>query len=163
MIMLVLQSLRAWPPRRWATALLTAVVFGVVVAVPTDLIDTPYFSREIPPTWWSVPALISSAVLAGMAVATYVASPLADDRAGTRRGWVASLLTFFAVGCPVCNKLVLLLLGTSGALQWFEPLQPALQLLALALLGWALWSRLRGEVRCNRAVEPVVDTKSNPI
>jgi hypothetical protein len=31
----------------------TAVAFVLVVAVPTDLIDTPLFSREIPPTWWA--------------------------------------------------------------------------------------------------------------
>lgn len=149
----LLASLGQWPTRRWGAAVVTAVVFGVVVAVPTDLIDTPYFSREIPPTWWSVPALIVSAALAGLVVATYVDSPAPQGRAETRRGWLGSALTFFAVGCPVCNKLVLLLLGTSGALQWFEPLQPVLQLLALALLGWALWTRLRGELLCDRRTD----------
>ena len=41
-------------------------------------------------------------------------------------------LTFFAVGCPVCNKLVVLALGFSGALTYFAPLQPALGIAALA-------------------------------
>lgn len=150
MIGSVLGSLLDWQPRRWAVAALAAAAFGIVVAVPTDLIDTPYFTRDIPPTWWSLPALIASAALAGLVVATYVDSPTPHGRAETRRGWLGSILTFFAVGCPVCNKVVLLLLGTSGALQWFEPLQPALQLLALALLGWALWTRLRGELVCGR-------------
>ncbi len=37
----------------------------------------------------------------------------------------------FAIGCPVCNKLVVLALGFSGALAYFEPIQPALALAGL--------------------------------
>ena len=37
---------------------------------------------------------------------------------------VAQLLAFLAVGCPLCNKVVVLLLGASGALTYFEPIQP---------------------------------------
>jgi hypothetical protein len=58
------------------------------------------------------------------------------------------LLTYFAVGCPVCNKLVLLALGSAGAMTLFEPFQPVLQVTAVVLLVWALRGRLRGEVAC---------------
>ena len=64
------------------------------------------------------------------------------------RGTAGALLTFFAVGCPVCNKLVLLALGYAGALQWFAPVQPYLAGLAIVLLMWALVVRLRGQVAC---------------
>lgn len=142
-----------WSLRRWAVALGAAVGFGLLVAVPTDLIDTPLFSREIPPTWWSWPALALSAVLVGLVGATYVDTAAPERPAPRRRGWLGGMLTFFAVGCPVCNKLVLVLLGTSGALTWFEPLQPMLQLAAVLLLGWALLARLRGEVACPVSTE----------
>ena len=142
-----LASVRRWPARRWATAAVATAVVALLVAVPTDLVDTPYFSREIPPTWWSWPALAASALLSGLVVATYVDPPRTDDT-GSRSSLLGGALTFFAVGCPVCNKLVLLLLGTSGALTWFEPVQPLLQVAAVALLGWALVARLRGEVAC---------------
>jgi hypothetical protein len=39
----------------------------------------------------------------------------------------------FAVGCPVCNKLVVLALGFSGAMTYFTPLQPILGVGALVL------------------------------
>ena len=58
------------------------------------------------------------------------------------------MLSFLAVGCPVCNKIALLALGYSGALQWFAPLQPVLALAGVALLAWALRARLRGAVTC---------------
>jgi hypothetical protein len=129
------------------------VLTVVVIAVPTDLVDTPVFSREVPPTWWSWPALLASAVLAGLLSATYVREPgsggePADDGRSRVWGGAGGLLTFFAVGCPVCNKLVLLALGTSGALTYFEPVQPALSALAIGLLGWALWRRLEVQSAC---------------
>jgi uncharacterized integral membrane protein len=138
-----------WPTRRWVVAAASAVAYALFIAIPTDLIDTPFFGREIPPTWWSWPALVVSAVLAGLLTATYVAVPRSDqlDRSA-KGGYVGGFLTFFAVGCPVCNKLVLLALGTSGAMTWFEPVQPVLSLAAIGVLAWALRARLRGEVAC---------------
>lgn len=47
----MLTDLRGWPARRWVAAAAAALAFAVVVAVPTDLVDTPLFSREVPPTW----------------------------------------------------------------------------------------------------------------
>jgi hypothetical protein len=71
-----------------------------------------------------------------------------EDRANRRKGTAGGLLTFFAVGCPVCNKLVLIALGSAGALTWFEPIQPILQAVAIALLAWAVLARLEGERFC---------------
>ncbi|MFP5368480.1 MAG: hypothetical protein ACLGIS_16910, partial [Actinomycetes bacterium] len=59
-----------------------------------------------------------------------------------------AIVSFFAVGCPVCNKLVLLALGTSGAMQYFEPIQPLLAALSIALLLWAFVKRATSEDRC---------------
>ncbi len=88
----------------------------------------------------------------GLLVATYVgeAEPDEDRKglAGRRGGWAGGLLTFFAVGCPVCNKIVLVVLGASGAMTWFAPLQPLLQVVAVGLLLWGLRVRLRGQIEC---------------
>lgn len=150
-----LTAMRSWAPSRWVVAGTSAIAFTAVVAIPTDLIDTPFFSREIPPTWWSWPALIISSILTGLLIATYVAAPTdpghdtsnASDRSRIG-GYAGSLLTFFAVGCPVCNKLVLVALGSAGAVTWFQPIQPLLQAAAVGLLAWALLHRLRGEIEC---------------
>jgi len=113
--------LLTWPARRWLVALAAAAGFVLVVAIPTDLIDTPVFGREVPPTWWAWPSLLVSSLLAGLLVATYVRAPAQPDRPSSRRGgWAGGLLTYFAVGCPVCNKLVLLALGSAGAMTVHE-------------------------------------------
>ncbi|WP_241980480.1 hypothetical protein [Cryobacterium sp. Hh11] len=142
-----------------ATALFT-VVF---IAVPTDLIDTPVFAREVPPTVWSWPVLVLSAVLAGLVTATYVAHPAgaAPERAAGRLGMAGWLVTFFAVGCPVCNKLVLLALGTTGAMQFFEPIQPYLAAASIVLLGWALYARMTREYSCRLPAPTDVPVESH--
>ncbi|WP_307823554.1 hypothetical protein [Microbacterium sp. KRD172] len=121
----------------------------LIVAIPTDLIDTPVFSREVPPTWWAQPVLIITAVLAGLLTATYVSRPDGPNRQNTvRLGGAGAIVSFFAVGCPVCNKLVLIALGTSGAMQFFEPIQPYLAAASIGLLVWALTRRLTSEEAC---------------
>ncbi len=145
---LALSAFASWPARRWVAAAGAATVFALLVAIPTDLIDTPVFGREIAPTWWAWPSLVLSSLLGGLLVATYVAPNQPDVSTTRRGGWVGAALTYFAVGCPVCNKLVLLALGSAGAITWFEPVQPVLQVLAIALLAWALRQRLLGEPSC---------------
>ncbi|WP_062377862.1 hypothetical protein [Demequina pelophila] len=144
-----LTSLRTWPARRWLVAAGSAIATYLVIAIPTALIPTPIFGREIPPTSWSHAALAASAVLAGLLAATYVAPPdLPRPERESRWGMAGAFVTFFAVGCPVCNKLVLLALGYTGAIQFFEPIQPYLAVGAIGLLGWALVARVRREDSC---------------
>jgi hypothetical protein len=54
----------------------------------------------------------------------------------------------FAVGCPDCNKLVVLALAAGGALTYFAPIQPVLGFLSLGLLANAIRMRLAGERSC---------------
>lgn len=147
-------ALASWPARRWAFAGLVAAAYLLVVALSTALIDNPVFGRAIPPTWWAWPALVVAAVLTGLLAATYLRRPgqagtaVEDHELGSRRGVLGAALTWFAVGCPVCNKVALLVLGYAGALTWFQPLQPILYAAAVTALVWALRVRLRGELAC---------------
>jgi len=145
----VLDALRSWTARRWVTAAAAALTTALVVAIPTAMLPTPVFGREIPTTWWAWPVLAMTSVLSGLLFATYVREPGSAPAASAtidRRGAAGGLLTFFAVGCPVCNKLALVALGYTGALQWFAPVQPFLAVGGVALLAWALRMRLRGQV-----------------
>jgi len=145
----------SYSTRQWLGAAVGAVVVGLMVGLPTDVIPNPVFGRPIDVTWWSYPVLAVTAILGGLLIGSYVRTdaptgqrnsedesldPKAERQAKT--GGAAGLLSFFAVGCPVCNKIVLLAVGTTGAQQWFEPMQPVLALLSLGLLAYALWSRL---------------------
>jgi hypothetical protein len=143
--------LRSWNRQRWMVAVLAGVAAYFLMGLPTAVIDNPVFGRAVAVTPWSTPVLIVSSVLVGLIMATYV-NPLEDgemtiDRHGKISG-VGGLLSFFAIGCPVCNKIVLLALGTSGALNFFAPLQPILAIAGVAFLAYALAQRLRNERSC---------------
>lgn len=152
-------QLGTWPARRWKASAVAMMVVALALGLPTDVIPNPVFGRPVPVTWWSYPVLVVTATLGGLLLGTFVR--VADgerlemvDRLepGTERpakaGGVAWMLSFFAVGCPVCNHLVVLAIGTTGALQWFEPFQPFLAVMSVALLAAALVSRLSSTDRC---------------
>lgn len=149
----MLQELQQWPGRRWAIAGAAAAVITLVIGLPTAVIPNPVFGRSVAVTWWSYPVLAVTALLGGLLAATYVRQPddpESDDdldRPG-RTGSLGGLLSFFAVGCPVCNKLVVVALGTVGAREWFEPIQPYLAAISLVLLGASLRARLRSARVC---------------
>ena len=66
-----------------------------------------------------------------------------DEEAGQTRAIWGGFVSFLSVGCPVCNQAVVALVGTSGALSWWAPIQPLVGLAAVALLVVALRTRLR--------------------
>lgn len=141
-----------WSARHWIVAATSAIVLALIMGLATAIIDNPLFVRMIPTPWWVYPVWISTSVLLGLLIATFVAPRGATQsptsRNHQRRGLGAGLLTWFAVGCPTCNVPVVFALGTSGAVTWFQPLQPVLAALSLVLLGTALRSRLRGARSC---------------
>jgi hypothetical protein len=149
-----IDALRLWSARRWLTALVAGIGVAVLVALPTAVIPNPIFGRAIEVTWWSYPVVILSGIFGGLLIATYIREPGHEEvNKAAKVGTVGGFLAFFAVGCPVCNKLVLLALGTSGAMTWFAPLQPILAVASVILMAWALRIRLRGMTSCE--VSPV--------
>ena len=146
-----------WPARRWVVAAVSAALTVLVVGVPTVLIPNPWFGRAVPPTWWAWPVLVLTAVLSGLVTATYVGSPsTAAVDPSSRTGLAGGFLAYLAVGCPVCNKVALLALGSAGAIQWFAPVQPVLAVGGVVLLGYALRRRLAGERSCPVPHAPAV-------
>ena len=79
-------------------------------------------------------------MLIGLVVGSYFAG-----RSGAGEGKILSggVLSVLAVGCPICIKLVVLLLGTAGALTFFAPLQLYIGIASVLLLGWAVVLKAR--------------------
>lgn len=151
---------------------MAAAAAGIVIGVATVLIPNSLFARDVPTEWWDYPVWVLMSALLGILVATYLREPR-ERASGVREGaeaWASGgvggegtaarsqksgfmgslggVLGWFAVGCPVCNKIALLILGYTGALTYFAPLQPILAVLSVVLLLVAVVVRLKGQYVC---------------
>lgn len=123
--------------------LLAALGTLLLIGIPSDIIPTPLFGREVPVRWWEYPVLGATALLTGAwfsigrAEDAACAVPEVSGERPAERGTLMSVGVFvawFSVACPVCNKIVLLVLGTSGAMGIWAPAQPYLAVLSLVAL-----------------------------
>ena len=140
-----------WPVRRWLAVIVATAAAALAMGVPTGVVSSSLCRRMTAVTWWDYPIWAASALLVGLVAATYVRAgqrPPRPDGAGRMLG--GGLLSTFAIGCPICNKIVVALIGVSGALTYWAPLQPFLGLASVGLLASTLVVRLRGEFSCSR-------------
>lgn len=126
--------------RSWVISVVGAGATLVLIAIPTSIIDNPFFVRMLPVRPQDYVIWVMTGLLAGLIIGTYT---LGEGSWSGGKVVSGGLLSFLAVGCPICNKLVLLLLGTSGALTYFAPFQIYLGIASLALMGWALHLRVQ--------------------
>jgi hypothetical protein len=144
-----LSAILLWPAKRWITAVSVAIATFFLIGLPTAVIANPIFGRAIGVMSWSVPVLVATSILSGLLFATYVRiDPLITDDTSAKVGSIGGFLAYLAVGCPVCNKLALIALGSTGAISYFAPVQPYLGAAALLLLAYALRKRLVNEAQC---------------
>ena len=137
--------------RFWSLSALYAAGSALLLGIPTRLIPTPLFSRVVPTGPQDYVIWIVSALLLGPLLSLMTLYPMPSQKAargkrsiaGTGRAFGGALLSFFSVGCPVCNKVVVLLLGLGGAMTIFNPLRPYLGLASIVLLGVTLFLRVR--------------------
>jgi hypothetical protein len=141
------------PPRFVLAFLAGAVGIALVAGIPTDVIPNDLFTRMTPVRGYDVPVLVAISVLGGLLAASYwgVSRPACAMRRAGTAGGVGATLGWLAIGCPVCNKIVVLALGTSGALNVFGPAQPWLAALSVTLLVVALTWRWRMLLAADRA------------
>ncbi len=126
--------------RGWAIAVAAIIVTLMSIGIPTDIVPNPLFTRMTPVRPQDYVIWVATAIMVGLIAGTFF-TPL--RKAGQGKIVSGGLLSFLAVGCPICNKLVVLLLGISGALTFFVPAQLYIGLASLLILGWALRQRVR--------------------
>jgi hypothetical protein len=145
--------------RFWLVAALATAGSLLLLGVPTAVIPNPFFIRMTPTETFNVVVWLASAPLIGLLIATYVRPPrhaLGHDRRepGAGRTTLGGVAAYLAIGCPICNKVVVAALGVSGALSIFAPIQPLIGMASVALLGGTLTWRLRARARrCERCAD----------
>lgn len=131
-------------------AIFTTLLAVLVIGVPTAVLPTPFFGRAVAVTSWSMPVLIVTSILTGLLIATYIKTDEAvQEEDSLKVGGLGGFFSFIAVGCPVCNKIALLALGSTGAVRFFAPVQPYIATVGIALLFYAVRKRVLSESMCS--------------
>ena len=125
-----------------AIGILSSIGFFLLSGVVTGLVPNPWFTRMV----WKTPLdyfflVVSSMLLGGyIGVHFYKKNISKGCDIATYSGGAGSFLAF---GCPICNKLLVLLFGATALLTYFEPYRPVLGFLSIGLLIGALYFKLR--------------------
>jgi hypothetical protein len=113
-----------------------AAATALLLGVPTDVIPDDPFGRMTAVRSYDVPVLVVVSLLSGFPVASHrgVSGGACPVRPAGTTGALGATVGWLAIGCPVCNKLIVLAIGSSGALAWFAPARPWLAAPSVALL-----------------------------
>src|SRR5260370_38559451 len=108
--------------RFWSLSALYTAGSALFLGVPTLLIPNHLFSRTVPTSPQDYVIWIASVLLLGPLLALMTLYPMPSQKAaqgkrslpdsGRSFGW--AVLSFFSVGCPVCDIGVVLLLWLGG-------------------------------------------------
>lgn len=121
-----------------AASILLFLIFGI----PTDLVPNSYYTRMLPASPLDYVFLGATSVMLG----GYIGLHFYRKSGGARGDFAAiggGVTGLFAFGCPVCNALLVSLVGTGALLTYYEPVRPVVGVLAIGMLGAALYLKLK--------------------
>ena len=126
----------------WLIGILSSIVVFLLFGIPTALIQTPWFIRMVERSTFDYLFLITSSILLGayIGVHYYKKNTVKKCDAITYSGGIGSFLAF---GCPICNKLLVFLFGATALMTYLDPYRPILGFGSIALLGGAVYWRIK--------------------
>ncbi len=126
--------------------ILSSVALFLVFGAVTALIPNPWFNRMIDKTTLDYFFLITSSALLGAYIGVHSYKKNVSKKCNLAAG-SGGVGGFLAFGCPICNKILVSLLGTATLLAYFEPYKQYLGFLSVGLLSGALYFKLKTKRR----------------
>lgn len=113
-------------------------LFGIL----TVLIPNNFFRRMTPIYWYDYIFLVLTSILIGVYAGFWYYKRKTTSKCiyAAAGGTVGGLFSF---GCPICNKLLVLLLGVTGVMTYFEPIQPILGVASISLLSFVVYKQYK--------------------
>jgi len=135
-LQLELQQLNQITAKEAASSFAIAVGLFLAMGTVTALWKNSYFIRMTPVSEWDFMFLVLESLLLGFFLGIQVQG-CASKEAG-----VGGVFGFLGFGCSICNKLLLMLFGSSFLIYYFEPVRYYLGALGIAVLTYALYQKL---------------------
>jgi len=118
----------------------------LLFSIPTALLPNSFYVRMIPSTIGDYIFLVLSSLLLGAYIGVHLykkKSNKACNKTCNRISTTGGIGGFFAFSCPICNKLLVILFGATALTTYLEPYRPVLGFVSIALIGGALWWRIK--------------------
>ena len=124
-----------FPVKAIARGVAVAAAMFAGLGTAAALWENPLFMRMTPTGGFEITALLLQSALAGL----YVGLP---TQCGARTAGAGGVIGFLGIACPVCNKVLMMLFGSTLLLEYYEPVRLHLALGGVALLAVAIWLKL---------------------
>lgn len=131
-----------------ARGLAVAVAMFVALGTVSALWENPLFMRMTPTSGFEITLLLLQSALAGI----YVGIPRIS--CGKRTAGAGAIIGFLGIACPVCNKVLVLLIGSALLLEYFEPVRLYVAMAGAVLLAAAVWIKLTRSECVTAATSP---------
>ena len=126
--------------------ILAALIIFFVFGIATVLIKNTFFTRMTPVYWYDYVFLVLTSILSGAYIGLWHYNKNNQKNINSKCNYAATggaVGGFFSFGCAICNKLLIWVLGLSGVIAYFMPIQPILGVISVALLSYTVYLQLR--------------------
>jgi hypothetical protein len=121
--------------KEWLNTLIIASAAFLLLGTITALWNNSFFIRMTEVSVWDYIILSFESLLIGLFFG------IQAPHCATKKAGIGGVLGFVGFGCSVCNKILLLLFGSSFLLSYFEPVRHYAGALGLLLFSYALIQR----------------------
>lgn len=118
-----------------------SIVFFLVFGILTVLIPNKFFARMTSVTYLDYIILVFTSILLGTYVSFYIYQKKSMNKTCTAAAYSGGIGGFLGFGCPVCNKILVLLLGITGVLTYIEPYRPFIGFAGIGLMSYSVYSK----------------------
>ena len=121
--------------KEWLSTLIIASAAFLLLGTITALWNNSFFIRMTEVNGWDYIILSFESLLIGLFFG------IRAPHCATKKAGIGGVLGFVGFGCSVCNKILLLLFGSSFLLSYFEPVRHYAGALGLLLFSYAIIQR----------------------
>ena len=121
--------------KEWLSTLIIASAAFLLLGTITALWNNSFFIRMTEVNGWDYIILSFESLMIGLFFG------IRAPHCATKKAGIGGVLGFVGFGCSVCNKILLLLFGSSFLLSYFEPVRHYAGVLGLLLFSYAIIQR----------------------
>jgi hypothetical protein len=119
----------------WLSTLIIASAAFLLLGAMTALWSNPFFMRMTEVSGWDYIILSFESIMIGLFFG------IRAPHCATKKAVIGGVLGFVGFGCSICNKILLLLFGSSFLLSYFEPVRHYVGALGILLFFSGLFQR----------------------